>query len=64
MPDALPGTTFPIYPGLGQTPNILACILHSADMVILLLSNETIVSDLITHVILFQDGWTLVVGGE
>jgi len=43
---------------------MLACILHSADMVILLLSNETIVSDLITHVILFQDGWTLVVGGE
>jgi len=24
--DALPGTTFPIYPGLGQVPNMLACI--------------------------------------
>jgi len=22
MPDALPGTTLPIYPGLGQAPNI------------------------------------------
>jgi len=27
MPDALPGTTLPIYPGLVQTPNMLACIL-------------------------------------
>jgi len=26
MPNALPGTTFPIYPGLGQAPNMLACI--------------------------------------
>jgi len=26
MPDALPGTTLPIYPGLGQVPNMLACI--------------------------------------
>jgi len=26
MPDALPGTTLPIYPGLRQAPNILACI--------------------------------------
>jgi len=26
MPDALPGTTLPIYPGLGQAPNMLACI--------------------------------------
>jgi len=25
-PDVLPGTTFPIYPGLGQAPNMLACI--------------------------------------
>jgi len=25
-PDALPGTTFPIYPGLGQALNMLACI--------------------------------------
>ena len=25
MPDALPGTTLPIYPGLGQA-NMLACI--------------------------------------
>jgi len=25
-PDALPDTTLPIYPGLGQAPNILACI--------------------------------------
>jgi len=25
-PDALPGTTLPIYPGLGQAPNMLACI--------------------------------------
>jgi len=24
-PDALPGTTLPIYPGLGQAPNMLAC---------------------------------------
>jgi len=26
MPDALPGTTVPVYPGLGQAPNMLACI--------------------------------------
>jgi len=26
MPDALPGTTFLIYPGLGQAANMLACI--------------------------------------
>ena len=26
MLDALPGTTLPIYPGLGQAPNMLACI--------------------------------------
>jgi len=26
MPDTLPGTTLPIYPGLGQAPNMLACI--------------------------------------
>jgi len=25
-PDALPGTTLPIYRGLGQAPNMLACI--------------------------------------
>jgi len=25
-PDALPGTTLPIYPGLGQAPSMLACI--------------------------------------
>jgi len=25
-PDALPGTTLPIYPGLGQAPNMLDCI--------------------------------------
>jgi len=24
--DALPYTTLPIYPGLGQAPNMLACI--------------------------------------
>jgi len=26
MQDALPYTTLPIYPGLGQAPNTLACI--------------------------------------
>jgi len=26
MQDALPYTTLPIYPGLGQAPNMLACI--------------------------------------
>jgi len=26
MPDALPATTLPLYPGLGQAPNMLACI--------------------------------------
>jgi len=26
MPDALPAATLPIYPGLGQAPNMLACI--------------------------------------
>jgi len=26
MLDALPGTTLPIYPGLGQAPNMLACM--------------------------------------
>jgi len=25
-PDALPGTALPIYPDLGQAPNMLACI--------------------------------------
>jgi len=25
-PDTLPGATLPIYPGLGQAPNMLACI--------------------------------------
>jgi len=25
-PDSLPGTTLPIYPGLGQSPNMLACL--------------------------------------
>jgi len=25
-PDALPDTTLPIYPSLGQAPNMLACI--------------------------------------
>jgi len=25
-PNALPGKTLPIYPGLGQAPNMLACI--------------------------------------
>jgi len=25
-PDALPAATLPIYPGLGQSPNMLACI--------------------------------------
>jgi len=29
MPDALPGTTLPIYPGWGQTPNMLVCNLHT-----------------------------------
>jgi len=26
MLDALPGTTLPIYPGLGPAPNMLACV--------------------------------------
>jgi len=26
MPEALPTTNLPIYPGLGQAPNMLACI--------------------------------------
>ena len=26
IPDALPATTLPIYPGLGQAPNMLACM--------------------------------------
>jgi len=26
MPDSLPDTTLPIYPGLGHAPNMLACI--------------------------------------
>jgi len=26
MPDALPDTTLPIYPGLGHAPNMLDCI--------------------------------------
>jgi len=25
-PDALPAATLPLYPGLGQAPNMLACI--------------------------------------
>jgi len=54
MPDALPGTTVPIYPGLGQAPNMLACILHIADLVILLVTNETIVSDQSSY---FISGW-------
>jgi len=28
-PDALPAATLPIYPGLGQAPNMLACHLHT-----------------------------------
>jgi len=28
LPDALPTTTLPIYPGLGQAQNMLACIPH------------------------------------
>jgi len=28
MQDALPYTTLPIYPGLGQAPNMLACDLN------------------------------------
>jgi len=46
MPDAVPGTTLPIYPGLGLAPNMLACI-PGAKAVILLkiykfLQNEQI----------------------
>jgi len=26
MPDALPATTLPLYPGWGQAPNMLSCI--------------------------------------
>ena len=26
MPEALPATTLPFYPGLGQAPNMLACV--------------------------------------
>jgi len=26
MPDAIPAATLPLYPGLGQAPNMLACI--------------------------------------
>jgi len=26
MPDALPAATLPVYPGLGQAPNMLGCI--------------------------------------
>ena len=36
MPDALPATTFPIYPGLGEATNMLACI--SSGLVSLTLS--------------------------
>jgi len=25
-PDALPAATLPLYPGLGQAPNMLACV--------------------------------------
>jgi len=28
MPDALPDTTLPIYPGLGQAQNMLVCKPH------------------------------------
>jgi len=31
MPDALPAATLPIYPGLGQAPNVLACIPNGLD---------------------------------
>jgi len=37
MPDALPGTTLTIYPGLGQAPNMLDCMLSG---VVLLTSTE------------------------
>jgi len=36
--DALPGTTLPIYPGLGQAPNMLACI--SGGLVMAAMQNE------------------------
>jgi len=48
MPDALPDTTLPIYPGLGQASNMLACIarglvnaavLHKTQMTELYLAN-------------------------
>jgi len=26
MPDALPGATLPLYPGLGEAPNMRVCI--------------------------------------
>jgi len=26
MPDALPAATLSLYPGLGQAPNMLACV--------------------------------------
>jgi len=30
MPDALLGATLPLHPGLGQVPNMLACISSGA----------------------------------
>ena len=35
MPDALPTATLPIYPGLGQAPNMLDCIPSGLFMTVL-----------------------------
>jgi len=45
MPEALPGTTVPINPGLGQAPNMLACTpggLVQADSVKTLKTNMSV----------------------
>ena len=45
-PDALPGATLPIYPGLGQAPNILACIPSGYNIHNNKLANATELADL------------------
>ena len=42
MPDALPASTLPLYPGLGQAPNILACILNGVPGIPSFLTTTTV----------------------
>jgi len=66
MPDALPAATLPIYPGLGQVPNMLACIPSSLVINSILLvccSHKDSLQTQITHKSK-QDKWHTVMKNE